>query len=106
MAEGLGDLALGRGGRSGLGRVGGGGARGVGPASTGAGGAARGRVAAAEHRPAERRPDAARPAAPTPTRCVAYLQRWMLVDEQRAAAVAAVPVRSAVAGVHLHLRRG
>ena len=35
-----------------------------------------------------------------------YLRRWLLVDDQRGRPDAAVPVRSAVAGLHLHLRRG
>ena len=37
---------------------------------------------------------------------VAYLQRWSLVDEKRARGTAALHVRPAVAGLHLHLRRG
>ena len=36
----------------------------------------------------------------------AFLQRWLLVSDERATAVAAVPVLAAVAGLHQHLRRG
>ena len=37
---------------------------------------------------------------------VAFLQRWLLVNERAGPAVDAVPVLAAVAGVHQHLRRG
>ena len=37
---------------------------------------------------------------------VAFLQRWLLVDDTRARQIAAVPVLAAVAGLHQHLCRG
>ena len=37
---------------------------------------------------------------------VAFLQRWLLVNDERARQIAALPVVAAVAGLHQHLRRG